>query len=131
VATPTLTVYLPEPTKATGTDIIIAPCGAFVALAIDVEGHDLARWLQNKGIAAFVLRYRIMEKRQEGFPADMNRDEAGKFGIADGIQAIRVVRQHAAEWGISPGLAPCGGYGIRRRTPMFRSTLFVECPSSF
>jgi len=101
VVTPTLTVYLPERTKATGTGIIIAPGGAFVALAIDLEGHDVARWLQDKGIAAFVLKYRIMEKRQEGIPA-MNMDEAGRYGIADGIRALKVVRQHAAEWGISP-----------------------------
>ncbi len=102
VVTPTLTAYLPEKTKATGTGIIIAPGGAFVALAIDLEGNNVARWLQSKGIAAFVLKYRIMEKRQEGIPADLNMDEAGKYGIADGIQAVKVVRQHAAEWGISP-----------------------------
>jgi acetyl esterase/lipase len=101
VVTPTLTVYLPERNKAKGTGIIIAPGGAFVALAIDLEGYDVARWLQSKGIAAFVLKYRLMEKRQPGIPA-MNMDEAGKYGIADGIQAIKVVRQRAAEWGISP-----------------------------
>jgi len=102
VVIPTLTVYLPERTKATGTGVIIAPGGAFVALAIDLEGHNVARWLQDKGIAAFVLKYRIMEKRGEGIPK-MDMDEAGKYGIADGIQALKVVRQHAAEWGISPG----------------------------
>jgi acetyl esterase/lipase len=102
VVTPTLTVYLPEKSKATGTGVIIAPGGAFVALAMDLEANNVARWLQSKGIAAFVLKYRIMEKRQEGIPADLNMDEAGKYGIADGIQAIKVVRQHAAEWGISP-----------------------------
>jgi acetyl esterase/lipase len=102
VVTPTLTVYLPERTKATGTGIIIAPGGAFVALAIDLEANSVARWLQDKGIAAFVLKYRLLEKRQEGIPAGLNMDEAGKYGIADGIQAVKVVRQHAAEWGISP-----------------------------
>jgi len=101
VVTPTLTAYLPERSNATGACVIIAPGGAFVALAIDLEGNNVARWLQAKGIAAFVLKYRIMEKRQEGIPA-MNMDEAGKYGIADGIQALKVVRQHAAEWGISP-----------------------------
>ena len=101
VVTPTLTVYLPERPKATGTGIIIASGGAFVALAIDLEGHDVARWLQAKGIAAFVLKYRIMEKRQEGIP-QMNMDEAGKYGIADGMQALKVVRRHTAEWGILP-----------------------------
>src|SRR5260370_484558 len=101
VVTPTLTAYLPERDRATGTGVIIAPGGAFVALAIDLEGNNVARWLQGKGIAAFVLKYRIMEKRQEGIPAGMNMDEAGKYGIADGIQALKVVRQHAAEWGVS------------------------------
>lgn len=102
VVTPTLTLYLPEPSKATGTGVIIAPGGAFVALAIELEGHEVARWLQQRGIAAFVLKYRITEKRGEGMPKDINFDEAGKYGIADGTQAIKVVRQHAAEWNVSP-----------------------------
>jgi acetyl esterase/lipase len=102
VVTPTLTAYLPERGKATGTAVIIAPGGAFVALAIDLEGKNVARWLQERGIAAFVLKYRIVEKHGEGIPAGMNMDEVGKYGIADGIQAIQVVRRHAAEWGISP-----------------------------
>jgi acetyl esterase/lipase len=102
VATPTLTAYLPERSKATGTGVIIAPGGAFVALAISLEGNDVARWLQERGIAAFVLKYRIVEKHGEGIPANMNMDESGKYGIADGIQSLKVVRQHAAEWGVSP-----------------------------
>ncbi|MDT7807523.1 MAG: hypothetical protein QOJ70_1336 [Acidobacteriota bacterium] len=102
VVTPTLTAYLPERSKATGTGVIIAPGGAFVALAISLESEDVARSLQERGIAAFVLKYRIMEKRGEGIPANMDMDEAGKYGIADGIQALKVVRQHAAEWGVAP-----------------------------
>ncbi len=101
VVTPTLTAYLPEKSKATGTGVIVAPGGYCVALAISQEG-DVARWLQSKGIAAFVLKYRIIEKREEGVPKNINMDEACKYGIADGIQAVKVVRQHAAEWGISP-----------------------------
>lgn len=102
VVTPTVTAYLPERAKATGTGIVIAPGGAFVALAIDLEANQVARWLQERGIAAFVLKYRTIEKRGEGIPADLNMDEAGRYGIADGIQALKVVRQHAAEWGVSP-----------------------------
>jgi len=101
VVTPTLTAYLPDRSKATGTGIIIAPGGAFVALAIDLEANSIARLLQDRGIAAFVLKYRIVEKRGEGIP-QMDMDTAGRYGIADGIQAIKVVRQHAAEWGVSP-----------------------------
>jgi dienelactone hydrolase len=102
VVTPTLTVYLPERSKATGTGVIIAPGGAFVALAISLEATDVARRLQEKGIAAFVLKYRVPEKRGEGIPANMDMDEVGKYGIADGIQSLKVVRQRATEWGINP-----------------------------
>jgi acetyl esterase/lipase len=102
VVTPTLTAYLPEPGRATGTGVVIAPGGYFVALAVSQEGSDVARWLQERGIAAFVLKYRILEKRGEGVPRNLDMDQAGRYGIADGIQALRVVRRHAAEWGVAP-----------------------------
>lgn len=102
VVTPTVTVFLPEKSKATGTGIIVAPGGACIALAIDLEANQVARWLQERGIAAFVLKYRLQEKKGEGIPPDLNMDEACKYGLADGIQAMKVVRQHAAEWGVSP-----------------------------
>ena len=124
VVTPTLTAYLPERSKATGTGVIIAPGGAFVALAIELEGQNVARWLQERGIAAFVLKYRIMEKRGEGIPANMNMDEAGKYGIADGIQALRVVRQHATEWGVSPERV--GFIGFSAGAMVARATLLQQ-----
>ena len=101
VVTPTLTAYLPDRAKATGTGVIIAPGGAFVALTVTLEGAELAHWLQQRGVAAFLLKYRLVEKRGNGIP-EMDMDTAGRYGIADGIQAIRVVRQHAREWGVSP-----------------------------
>ncbi|MEO6836644.1 MAG: alpha/beta hydrolase [Candidatus Tumulicola sp.] len=100
VVTPTLTAYLPPRAKATGTGVVIAPGGSCVALAIGLEGYDVARWLQERGIAAFVLKYRIVEKRQQGLP-DIDMDKACKYGMADGIQAIKVVREHSAQWGIA------------------------------
>jgi acetyl esterase/lipase len=101
VVTPTLTAYRPPKGKATGAGIVIAPGGGFVALAIDLEANQLARWLQQRGVAAFVLKYRTVEKKVDGIPA-MDMDTAGRYGIADGIQALKVVRQHAAEWNVSP-----------------------------
>jgi acetyl esterase/lipase len=101
VVHPTLTPFLPDRAKATGTAVIIAPGGAFVALAVDLEGNSLARWLQARGIAAFVLKYRIVEKTQDGIP-QMDMDTAGRYGIADGIQALQVVRQRAVEFGVMP-----------------------------
>ena len=102
VVTPTLTAFLPPKDKATGTGIIIAPGGACIALAIDLEANRVARWLVDRGIAAFVLKYRLQEKKGDGIPADLNLDEACQYGIADGVQAMRIARQHAVEWGVSP-----------------------------
>ena len=101
VVKPTLTAYLPEPSKATGTGVIIAPGGAFVALAMGQEGPVIARWFQDRGIAAFVLKYRLLE-RIDGGPMPSNMDEAGRYGMADGIQALKVVRQQAIEWRVNP-----------------------------
>ena len=115
VTTPTLTAYLPEPAKATGTAVIIAPGGGFIFLGTDT--HEVAEWLVARGIAAFVLKYRTAplaganetELDQSGrgrFGAQL-RDHAligedGKPAIADGIQSIKLVRAHAAEWSVSP-----------------------------
>ena len=109
VVTPTLTAYLPPPGKATGTGVVIAPGGAFVALAITLEATDLAHWLQQRGIAAFVLKYRTVEKKTDGIP-DMDMDTAGRYGIADGIQALKVVRARAAQWGVSPDRIGFAGF---------------------
>ena len=102
VVKPTLTLYLPDPKKATGTGIIVAPGGSCVALAIGREGYDVARWLQAHGIAAFVLKYRVIEKKQEGIPTDLDMDAACKYGVADAVRAIAIVRAHAAQWHVRP-----------------------------
>ncbi len=115
VTTPTLTAYLPDPAKATGTGVIIAPGGGFIFLGTDT--HEIAEWLVARGIAGFVLKYRTAplegeneaQLNQSGgarFGAQLNNHaliaEDGKYGIADGIQSIKVVRAHAAELSVSP-----------------------------
>jgi len=59
VTTPTLTAYLPDPAKATGTAVIIAPGGGFLFLGTDT--HEVAEWLAARGIAGFVLKYRTAQ----------------------------------------------------------------------
>jgi len=125
VTQPTLTAYLPERSKANGTAIIVAPGGGFMHLAMEKEGSDMAHWLQARGVAAFVLKYRLMDtgteeqyreratamtratQRSSTTPAtppapNPARQQALEFAIADGAQAVRLVRQRAAEWGIAP-----------------------------
>ena len=59
VSQPTATVYLPAKEKANGAAIVICPGGGYQHLAIDREGHDIARWLTSTGIAGIVLKYRL------------------------------------------------------------------------
>ena len=127
VTQPTLTVYLPDPTTATGTAMIVAPGGGFLFQSWEIEGTAVAQWLQAHGVAACVLKYRLRdtgataEAFQEAFaaleravrvdrssdasrgpkPFDPEARVAIDFAIADGRQAVRLVRQRAAEWGIA------------------------------
>src|SRR5215203_6144185 len=60
VSRPTLTAFIPETGKANGTAVIIAPGGAFHALSINSEGFEVAKWLAQKGLTCFVLKYRLV-----------------------------------------------------------------------
>jgi len=116
VSRPTLTAFLPDPAVATGTAVIVCPGGAFHFLSMDSEGVDAARWLASRGVAAFVLKYRLIPTPEplEDFMAQVERAFTDRewmrgmshrhatLAIADGRQAMTVVRQRAAEWGISP-----------------------------
>jgi acetyl esterase/lipase len=99
VVTPTLTAFLPTAATSKHIGVIVAPGGYCVALAIG-QTYDVAKWLQAHGIAAFVLKYRIPEKKQQGIP-DVDMDVACKYGTADAIEAVNLVRRRAPEWGIA------------------------------
>src|SRR5262245_1486758 len=60
VTTPTLTAFLPDRSINTGTAMIVCPGGGLLTLAIDYEGLEIAHWLCRRGIAAFVLKYRVI-----------------------------------------------------------------------
>ena len=113
---PTLTLYLPDPSIATGAAVIVCPGGVFHFLAIELEGTEVARWLCERGIAAFVLKYRVAQtteddvdltgELQKRFANPMELIEVMQqiepLAVTDGVQAVKVVRQNATEWGISP-----------------------------
>ncbi len=116
VVNPTLTPVLPDPAKATGVAVIVAPGGGFRGLSIDSEGFQVARWLADKGIAAFVLKYRLVPTPREAStymqsisslmskvaPEEVFRDPTPE-ALEDALAAIRLVRQRSAEWKIAPG----------------------------
>jgi acetyl esterase/lipase/lysophospholipase L1-like esterase len=94
VITPTLTLYLPDPAKATGTAVIICPGGGYWILATSHEGHDMAKKFNEAGIAAFVLKYRLPRK-------ELMPDK--RIGpLQDAQRAIQLVRENAKQWNINP-----------------------------
>jgi acetyl esterase/lipase len=111
VTQPSLTVY---PAKnPNGTAVIIAPGGAWHFLAIEHEGRQVAEWLAERGITAFILKYRLfrtgpnIQADLDAFFADRGSREPEmrvmlKLTRADAQQAVRIVRQRAAEWGVDP-----------------------------
>ena len=113
VSHPTLTAYLPDPAIATGTGVIICPGGGFYILSIRDEGTDVAKWLNQNGIAAFVLKYRtgqslttdpgkeLWENLHKKDFNDIIRPVV-TMAIADGRAAITYVRTHAADYNLSP-----------------------------
>ncbi len=95
VHNPTLTVFLPPKEKATGTAVVLAPGGGHRELWVLHEGENVAKWLNERGIAAFVLKYRL--GREKGSPYKID-----EHALQDGQRAIRLVRSRAKEWGVNP-----------------------------
>ena len=121
VTQPSMTVYRPTAGRANGAGVVVCPGGGFHLLAYDYEGVDIAEWFAARGVTAFLLKYRV-----EPTPADPA--EFADFGarmamslfsdlprwrktllpaqeraIADGCQALKVIRERAAEFGVEPG----------------------------
>lgn len=87
---PSLTAYLADPAKANGTAVVVCPGGGYGALAVDHEGKQIAEYLNNLGISAFVLRYRLGPRYRHPAP------------LHDAQRAIRIVRSRAAQHKIAP-----------------------------
>jgi len=110
VSVPTMQIFKPAPEMANGTSVIIAPGGGLYAHSIAKEGTDVAKWLNQKGITAFVLKYRLVPTGEDGVKELMAAQDkvipAVKgvlpYSIKDGINAIAYVRKNASSLGIDP-----------------------------
>lgn len=131
VTRPTITPFLPDPAKASGAAVVVAPGGAFMILAWDPEGTAVARALAARGIAAFVLKYRLN-------PTPADEAEAGKYmqqqlmkevghpmtgeliarslAPTDGKAAVAWVRAHAAHYGVDPARVGMMGFSAGAMT---------------
>lgn len=117
VTRPTLTAFLPDPANATGAAVVIAPGGAFMLLAIGPEGWEVAKRLNERGIAAFVLKYRVLPTPVDETEASAYMNEKAKKGLSnpkrmptlqfspstdDALAALALVRQNSGKYGIDP-----------------------------
>jgi acetyl esterase/lipase len=93
VSKPTVAVYKPEKDKDTGAAVLICPGGGYSILAMDLEGEEIAQWLNSIGVTGIVLKYRVPARK------DRPKHEAP---LQDAQRAISLVRSHAKEWGIAP-----------------------------
>ncbi|MDI7776255.1 alpha/beta hydrolase [Asticcacaulis sp. EMRT-3] len=119
VTVATLTPFLPDPAKATGAAVIVAPGGGFLTLSMENEGWQVAQALADKGVAAFVLKYRLKPtpegmddfetSMREMFSGTASRPPAPEDSraalapqMADVRAAFALVRAHSAQWHVDP-----------------------------
>lgn len=115
VTNPALYAFLPEPDKATGSAVIVAPGGAFMSLAVQNEGLRVAKALNDQGIAAFVLTYTLNKTSREIaayqqevgkiFAAKSKGEEPDVFvpqATTDALKALSVLKENAPNWNINP-----------------------------
>ncbi len=92
---PSLTLYLPSKETATGASVVIAPGGGHSALWADHEGHNIAKYLQEHGVAGFVLKYRLAREKESTYTIEGT-------SLQDTQRAIKLVKSNSAEWGVDP-----------------------------
>jgi endo-1,4-beta-xylanase len=116
---PSITPYLPAKESATGAAVIIAPGGGHSALWVDHEGHNVARWLSEHGVAAFVLKYRLAREKESIYTIE-------GASLQDTQRAIRLVRSRASEWGVNPGRVGVIGFSAGGELAALAATRFDE-----
>ena len=94
VFNPELRVFKPKESVSNGTSVIVFPGGGYRFLAIELEGHELGRYLASNGVTSFVLKYRLPDSRIMENPSIAPLQDAQK--------AFRYVRSHAEQWGLNP-----------------------------
>ncbi|ANI79455.1 alpha/beta hydrolase [Sphingobium sp. EP60837] len=132
VTRPTITPYLPDPAKATGAAVVVAPGGAFMSLSMSSEGEVIARWLTEQGIAAFVLKYRLNEtpRDSKAFMSALGQrmgqaarnlpgaDIKEPRATQDALAALALIRTRAKEFRVDPARVGMIGFSAGAMTAL-------------
>ncbi|WP_439559531.1 alpha/beta hydrolase [Dyadobacter sp.] len=95
VTVPTITAYIAPKDKATGAAVMICPGGGYGILAASHEGSDFAKWFNDRGISAFVLKYRL--------PNEKAMEHQHEVPLMDAMQAMKIIRENSGKWNIDKG----------------------------
>jgi len=122
---PSLLAYLPPKEKATGAAVIVAPGGGHQKQVIQHEGHNVARWLADRGIAAFVLKYRLArdDAHPPGTPQPYTVD---RDALADAQRAFRLIRARGAEFAVRPDAIGILGFSAGGEVALLAATRGAE-----
>lgn len=118
ITKPTLEVYLPDKAIATGTAVVVIPGGGYSVVVYQGEGIGTAKALAQKGVAAFVLKYRL--------PSDSSMVDKTIGPLQDAQQAIKRVREGAAKWGVDPGKIGIMGFSAGGHLASTEATHFEK-----
>jgi acetyl esterase/lipase len=118
VSHPTLTIFKPARDKDTGAAVVIAPGGGYNILAWDLEGEEVAQWLNSIGVTGVVLKYRV--PRRSGTSGNKPPPQA----LMDAQRALSLTRSKAKEWGIDPKRIGMLGFSAGGHLTAWTSTNF-------
>lgn len=116
VSTPQIAVFKPDPSLDTGAAVVICPGGGHHILAYDLEGTEVAEWLNTLGVTGIVLKYRVPFR---------NPDRRYEAAVQDAQRAMSLVRAHADEWKLDPKRIGICGFSAGGETAGL-TTLFTE-----
>jgi acetyl esterase/lipase len=120
VTQPTISIYRPAKEMATGTAIIVCPGGGYWNLYWELEGEEVAAWLNSLGITGIVLKYRVPRRPDEP------KGEPARRPLQDAQRAVSLVRSRAEEWGIDPKRIGIVGFSAGGHLAIATATSFEK-----
>src|SRR5258708_254300 len=122
VTKPTLTIYQPPKEKNTGTAMLICPGGGYWDLYWELEGEEVAAWLNSLGMTGIILKYRVPRRAGE------IKGEPAPGPLLDAQRAVSLVRSRAAEWAIDPKKIGMVGFSAGGHLALAPATSFEKRP---
>jgi acetyl esterase/lipase len=120
VTKPSITIYRPAKDKDTGTAVLICPGGGYWNLYWELEGEEVASWLNSLGVTGIILKYRVPRR------PDDTKGEPARRPLQDAQRAVSLIRTKAKEWGIDPKKIGMVGFSAGGHLAIATATSFEK-----